>query len=291
MTKDLWSAKTLLIFLVFVVSLWLVILFWPSSNPRVVFFNVGQGDAMLIESGRNRVLVDGGPDDGILVHLGQNIPFWDRKIDAVIITHAHADHLTGIVSVLRRYHVKQMFFNQPDYDSPVVNELMQTAAAQGVTVAPILRGAVVQIASDTNMRVLWPDEFGLTGESNPNERSVVLLVKIVNVGVLLTGDYELRDLFRLDQVLSRQGGQLLEQVSILKVPHQGSKEAVSESVLNRLNLGLCVISVGDNNFGHPADDTMGLLKQGCGQVMRTDQVGDIMIEPIGSEYRVVTKGV
>ena len=103
----------------FMAIIWYAVFYFEArQNLRVTFFDVGQGDAIFIEiPGGNQILIDGGPDEKVLSKLGRAMPFWDRSIDMVILTHPHADHVNGFVEVLKRYQVKQVLMTGVEYFS------------------------------------------------------------------------------------------------------------------------------------------------------------------------------
>ena len=94
------------------VIIWYAVFYFESrQNLLVTFFDVGQGDSIFIEvPGGNQILIDGGPDDSVLAKLGSRMPFWDRSIDLVILTHPEKDHVSGLVEVLRRYRVDKVLW-------------------------------------------------------------------------------------------------------------------------------------------------------------------------------------
>ncbi|GAI44288.1 unnamed protein product, partial [marine sediment metagenome] len=90
----------------------------PDDELHVSFFDIGQGDAILIQKGSQQVLIDGGPSPQLLaLELGDRMPFWDRTIELVVLTHPHTDHLSGLVEVLERYQVEQVLYPDLDYES------------------------------------------------------------------------------------------------------------------------------------------------------------------------------
>ncbi|MDP3879340.1 MAG: MBL fold metallo-hydrolase, partial [Dehalococcoidales bacterium] len=113
----------------------------PDDKLRVSFLDVGQGNAILIQKGSQQVLVDGGPDPrAISLALGKEMPFWDRTIDLVVLTHPHADHLTGLVTVLDRYQVKQVLYPDLASDSPLYDEWFSIIEEKNIVHTPARAG-------------------------------------------------------------------------------------------------------------------------------------------------------
>ena len=230
--------------------LWLYATSGPDGKLHVHFPDVGQGDSTLIVTPEGRqVLIDGGPGTTDATHaLGERLPFWDRDLDMVVLTHPDEDHFLGLVEVLDRYDVGIVMEGGGASDNPLYieweKELEQGksrrfAAAQGQTV--LLDGA-------TWMQVLNPPDDGprqRAGASTNNQGAVLRLVH-GSVSFLLTADIEAeaeRRLFREETPLRS---------SVLKVGHHGSKTSTTPGFLSEVRPAAAVISAGvDNRFGHP----------------------------------------
>jgi len=123
--------KRLISFLVVLCSLiWLSVFSFPDSKFHLVFCDVGQGDAILLTKGLTQVLIDGGPNDKVLQCLANNLPFFDRTLEVVVLTHPEADHLTGLLSVLDKYRVDNFFAGPEGNNSAVFAELSSKLKAQ-----------------------------------------------------------------------------------------------------------------------------------------------------------------
>ncbi|MCA9391797.1 MBL fold metallo-hydrolase [candidate division WWE3 bacterium] len=239
-----------------------------GSNFSITFFNIGHGDAMFIQTPNNgQVLIDGGPSPEVLSKLGERMPFYDNEIELVFISHLHADHITGVVEILRRYSVGTLLVNDYNYDSPVVKQLVDEIGKTNTKVRSFYRGDSV-IIDGVEIRSLWPEE-GATCE-NINDCAQVLHVSYGDFDALLTSDVELS---RIDI-----GEEYSYSVDVLKVPHQGNKSSVSQDVVNRMKPVYAIFSVGENNYGHPNEEIVSMLRSFGTNVMRTDEVGDIEFE-------------
>jgi competence protein ComEC len=251
----------------------------PDGRVHVIVLDVGQGDSILLEGDRgSRILVDGGPDANVLMSvLDRYIPAWDRRIDAVVLTHPHDDHVSGLVAVFDRYRVGRAFESGWPGSSPAYRAWLDALDAHGLRPERLRTGDILTL-DDATLRVLWPDDgrtrpSGLdpaaTDNRKTNDASIVLLGEFENRRFLLTGDAE----DDVDPVLVARG---LPRVDMLKVAHHGSATATSDEMLAAVRPGVAVISVGAGNpYGHPASPTIERLRTSAGSVLRTDQSGTV----------------
>jgi competence protein ComEC len=271
----------------------------PDNNLHLVACDVGQGDAVLVSLGSTQVIIDGGPDSSVLDCLSQHMPFWDRTIEVVVLTHAQADHMDGLVDVLQRYEVEQVVANGLVNDTAGFREFREAVISEAALVHLPSRGDEIRIEPIV-FSVLWPeeklglaqvwDESGLdndvlgaaTYSGDINEASVVLKLSYGAFDALLVGDLG----FSGEEALIEDG--VLGKVEVLKVGHHGSKYATSSDFLGEIQPKLALISVGKNNhFGHPTSDTLMRLDEVGARVLRTDILGDVEIVSDGEEYWVL----
>ena len=251
----------------------------PDGSVHVIVLDVGQGDSILLEGDRGgRILIDGGPDPNVLVaDLDRYIPTWDRRLDAVILTHPHDDHVAGLVAVVERYQVGRAFESGWPADTAAYRAWGRALEAKSLPAERLATGQVLRL-DDANLQVLWPDDgatrpAGLdpaaTDNRKTNDASIILLGDYEGRRFLLTGDAE-ED---VDPILLRRG---LPSVDMLKVAHHGSGTASSDALLAAIQPGVAVISVGaDNRYGHPAAATVARLRAHSVRVDRTDQEGTV----------------
>jgi competence protein ComEC len=246
----------------------------PDGNLRVSFLDVGEGDAALIQQGSKQILVDGGPSpQAIALALSHKMPFWDRTIDLVVLTHPHQDHLAGLVEVLRRYNIKQVVYADTGYKSPMYDEFMRLIKEKGVKSTAARAGLLIEFANNVSMKVLNPPEILLTGtESDIDNNSVALRVSSGEVSFLLTGDM----MSEAERELARNRAEIAG--TVVKVAHHGSDTSSAPEFLAAAGPRAAVISCGaGNRFGHPFAEILGRLegKVGAGNVFRTDKLGTI----------------
>ena len=234
----------------------LIIIFWltlPSKKVELIFCDVGQGDAALMTYKNWQMLIDTGPNNKkVLSCLEKNIPFWDKKIEVVIITHGDNDHSGGLSDVLKYYQIEQLFSSENLSQFDLVKNNWMT------------------------FEVVNPKEKVKKGEDN-NENSIVGILKFYDfkierdVKIFMAADIDLETEQRLvwQKILT-------EEVDVLKVSHHGSKNGTSEELLNVLKPKVAVISVGkENKFGHPTKEVLDKLKAKNIEIKRTDLYGNI----------------
>jgi len=258
----------------------------PDDRLRVSFLDVGQGDAILIQKGSQQVLVDGGPSPQLLtLELGGKMPFWDRTIELVVLTHPHADHLTGLVEVLKRYKVERALYPDLDDGSPLYREWLGLVAEDSQ--ATIARaGEEIDLGDGVKIEVLNPPVPPLAGtDSDTDNNGVVLRLTDGRVSFLLTADIQREDEFEL----IAQGDDLAS--TVLKIAHHGSKTSTTPEFLTEVSPAVAVISVGENSFGHPSGEVIGRLAEKLGEdnIYRTDEQGTIEFITDGERLWVNTR--
>ncbi|MDO8485019.1 MAG: ComEC/Rec2 family competence protein, partial [Candidatus Limnocylindrales bacterium] len=260
----------------------------PSGVARVTILDVGQGDAILVEGSRGgRLLIDGGPDpDRLLVALDRRIPPWDRRIDSVILSHPHEDHVAGLALLLERYHVDRVL--EPGMHGPGPGYAAWLRRLSG-TDGPVRTGIAAgdRLAVDEiSLHVLWPVRGRVPfeppdGGTGINNVSVVLAGQVGTRRFLLMGDVEQE----IDPELLAGG---LPRVDLLKVAHHGSRTATTQGFVDAVRPRIAVASAGVGNpYGHPTRVTLERLASAGARVLRTDRDGTVVVgfEPDGLTVR------
>jgi competence protein ComEC len=246
----------------------------PGNDLRVSFLDVGEGDAVFIQKGNKQVLIDGGPSpQAIGIELSRQMPFWDRTIDLLVMTHPHQDHLAGLVEVLRRYRVGQVLYAPQDYASPLYDEWLRIIDEKGIDSSLARAGQSIIVSEGAVMKILHPPEKLMAGtESDIDNNSVVLLLSFGDVSFLLTGDIMIdaeRELIR---------GRADIAGDILKAAHHGSDTSTTPEFLAVVSPQVAVISCGaGNRFGHPDTEVIDrlVIEVGPDNIYRTDERGAI----------------
>ena len=254
----------------------------PTWNPpagfRATFLDVGQGDAVLLETASARVLVDQGPPEANVA--GQLARMGVRSLSAVVLTHPQRDHVGGAAAVLRQLRVGTVLDPMLAATGPEREEAVAAAEERGVPVRPLRGGSVFRVGG-LLLRVLWPSDPGLPSE-DPNLNATVLVASYGELDVFLPADAESDVTARLP----------LRSVEVLKVAHHGSSDPGLDEELRVLRPQIAVISAGRNNdYGHPRADTLAALATVPDlAVYRTDRDGRVVVESDGIGLRVRTGG-
>ncbi|HSG86154.1 MAG TPA: DNA polymerase III subunit delta [Candidatus Limnocylindrales bacterium] len=257
-----------------------------DGRVRIVALDVGQGDAILVEGDRGgRLLVDGGPDpERLIVALDARVAPWDRRLDVVMVSHPHEDHVGGLPLLLERYRVGRILGNGMAGQGPADRALRDLLARHGRAVERVGTGDVIRLDSIV-LRVIWPDpgtvpDVAPDDGSAVNDRSVVLLGTVGPARFLLTGDAE----EGVDPDLVARG---LPHVDLLKVAHHGSRTATTAAFLQATRPRIALISVGaDNTYGHPAPETLERLDAVGAMTYRTDLDGTVAVAFDGRAWTV-----
>ena len=257
----------------------------PGARLQVSFLDVGQGDAILIitPAGPQR-LVDGGPDpDTVCQRLGEELPFWDKTLDMVVLTHCHDDHLAGLMGVLQRYGVGQVV--ESGFGSgPLYREWLAQVQERGIPWAAARAGQEVRLGEDMVLEVIHPPDRLMEGaQSEANSNSLVLRLVWREVSFLLAGDADTA----AEAKMLRGGVAGDLRSDVLKVGHHGSSHSTSPAFLGAVGPEVAVICVGAGNlFGHPGEETLSAL-EGV-DLYRTDEHGTITFSTDGERLWVST---
>ena len=285
-------ARWVLIPLVVVAALvWAAVAVMPQGGTlSVSVLDVGEGDSILVTGPAGQhILIDGGPSpERVCLELGEALPFWERTIDVVILTHPHSDHVTGLVEVLRRYQVGQVLYPEGvDYESHAYSEWLDVVDGKGTECTRALVGQRIDLGHGALLEVLHPPDTYLEGtESDVDNNGVVVRLEMGEVSFLLTAD-----LFEEgERCLIEQGLEL--ESTVLKVCHHGAGTSTCPDFLRAVNPQVAVISAGaDNPFGHPADEVMDRLSEslGEGSVYLTAEDGTVTFTTDGERLWVETE--
>ena len=249
----------------------------PPAGLRVSFLDVGQGDAILLETRAGAMLVDAGPPEARVDRQLRRMGL--RRLAALVISHRHRDHVGGGPAVLRSLDVGAVIDPMQPGSAPDERGLRTAARAREVPLVPARLGATYRLGK-LRIRVLWPDHAG-SPEEDPHIHGTVLLASYGAIDLLLTGDSE--------SAVTRSLP--LRQVEVLKVAHHGSSDPGLSDELQVLRPRAAIISVGaHNDYGHPRADTLVALKARFGlRVYRTDEDGRIVLESDGRTFTVRTE--
>lgn len=249
--------------------------FWelPDSRMHIYFLNVGQGDAIFIESPEgHQVLIDGGPGNDVLLELDKVLGFFDRSIDMLVLTHPDYDHVAGLVEVLKRFEVERVLMTGVEMESGTYDEFLKELA--GVGEIYFAEAEVDFVFGDLVMDVIYPFK-NISGErfENVNNSSIALRVLYDEFVVLLTGDLEIEK----EALLINAGVDL--DADIYKAGHHGSRSSSTLGFLQMIKAETIVVQSGaDNKFGHPHPEVLRrFYRNAVERVLRNDLNGLIEI--------------
>lgn len=243
---------------------WLILLFLASCTSlvlslyatglcKVVFCDVGQGSATLLQMGTYQVLIDAGPDQRVLSCVGRHIPFFDYMIDVVIVSHNQKDHNGGLAALYNKYTIKQVIGPQPK--PSFLNRTKFTEVEDTISLRIKDSSIVIHKASQSS--------------KDMNESANVVTIITPLHTIFLPSDINGLELKRL----------IPPQTSILEIPHHGSKYGLYPDSLGLAEPSLAVISVGKKNtYGHPTQEVLDILKAKRIKVWRTDINGELVVD-------------
>ena len=267
---------------------WIVV--YDLSQQRfleVTFFDVGQGDAIFIETPQgHQILVDGGPSSAILQKLAKEMPFYDRTIDLIILTHPEKDHLSGLLDVLKSYKVQNILWTGVIRETPEFKEWENLIKKENANIRIAKAGKKIIFPAKKEsayFEVLYPFE-DLEGIflNDSNDTSIVCRLVFGKKSFLLTGDITKK----VEQELLTKEDFLLDS-DILKISHHASKTSTSEKFVEAVSPLLAAIQVGKNNYGHPTPEILAVLQKFGIETLITKEVGDIKIISDGEKLLIV----
>lgn len=253
---------------------------------KIYFFDIGQGDAIFIETpSGQQVLVDGGPNNKILSKLGKMMPFYDRSIDMIVVSHPHADHIVGLIDVLNRYEVKNIIEARESYNSPEFRTWRSVVDEENANNIEAMAGKEIDFGDNTTLTILHPFEsVADDNPKNPHDDDVVVLLRYGNLAVMLTGDMETKVERRL--IIS---GEDLD-ADVFKAGHHGSKTSSSDELLSAVSPEAAIIQVGaKNRYGHPSPEVLERFNNYGIKYYRNDLNGDIKLISDGDRYLISTE--
>jgi competence protein ComEC len=252
----------------------------PDDKLHVTFLDVGQGDAIFIESPDGRqILVDGGRNPSLFLDkLGREMPFWDKNIDIVMATHPDEDHILGLVEALDRYQVDLLFVDgEKQNESPGYEVLLQSAEDAHIPIHRALAGEVIELGDGVRLEILHPGPELTREERNENSISIRLVYE--DFALLLTGDAE----SNAERIMMDSGRPL--QSLVFKAGHHGSRSSSSRVFLQAVQPQIIIISAGkDNPYGHPHEEVLQRAEEIGALVLRTDEVGNIELISDGEGF-------
>lgn len=271
---------------------------------HVYFLNVGQGDStFIITSSGSRILIDAGNVDGRAVsEIRKILPWFDRRIDIAIGTHADIDHVGGFAKIFKNFKVGKFLLSNIHTSKAVEKSLFDEINRAGISTSTISRGAIISFSNpNDNIKVLYPEHrVKINSDKDTNLFSIVLIATIANKRYLLTGDaprsvelklVEANKIIRSNNYFSNPSqfknvcpkadnsndlNLCSLDAEILKAGHHGSRTSTDPNFVKLVSPNYGIISAGLNNrYGHPHTETLDAFKNENVKAMRTDEIGTI----------------
>ena len=256
---------------------------------KVDFFSVGQGDSEFITTPQgHQILIDGGPNSVVLEKLAERMPFFDKTIDVVILTHPEKDHMTGILEVLEKYKVdyflwtgvvkdnaenKKLAVLLKEISRPKNSFLASLSGDYSTNVATLSVGDKIKVGNVVVDIFSPADDVNGTQPKDVNETSVVAKLVYGRNSFLFVGDIG----FNTEKQLTGL------KADVLKVAHHGSKYSTGELFLENVEPEYAVIEVGKNSYGHPTPETLQRLEKFGIKTFNTYTDGDITMLSDGNK--------
>jgi competence protein ComEC len=301
------SSKKIFIFLLFIITIGVfadIFSRLPDKYLHVIFCDVGQGDSIFITKGTTQLLIDAGPDNKVISCLEKFMPPGDKVLEYVLITHPDADHITGFLSVFKKYQIRAIYLEERLTATKTFFQLQKQIIQllkQGTLLFIPQTGDQLSFDTEVSGKILYPfrkivesaylnttltetqlsavahQQLKQLGETN--DGSINLLLRYNNVSFLFTGDIGKAG------ELAMLNGHVLTKVNVLKSAHHGSKTSNSREFLSYLRPETIVISLGKNNhYHHPHKEALDHFREIGATFLRTDLLGSIEIISDGNQY-------
>ena len=274
------------IFVLAVLCILTVFVFYLAFKPqqnilRVAFLDIGQGDAIFIESpDGNQIIFDGGPGSALVRVVAGQMSLFDRHIDMIVVTNPDKDHFEGFIPLLSRYAVGALVDTGVDSsDNPLYKELEKEIEKRNIPVVPARTGQRIILGGGAYIDIIFPDQD--VSQLSHNDASLVARLVYGDTSVLLTGDTTKN---MEHYIVSRYGDFL--KADILKVAHHGSKTSSEDVFVKAVNPDIAVISAGKgNSYGHPHKEVLDVLEDNDIDVLITAEEGTIVFESDGKNWK------
>jgi competence protein ComEC len=274
--------SALILALLLIVVSWLVEID-KGEDLFIYFLDVGQGDSALIDSPNGiQVLIDAGRNEKALEEIQKILPFWDRHIDILILTHGDLDHIGGFFEILKSYEVDQVLRSKTKVTSKYEEELLTIAEELGIEIKEISKGDKIILDQNANIYLdIYSPDFKIEDPSDRNENSLVFELIHGENEILFTGDATIETELELLQTFETQINS-----DILKVGHHGSKTSTSQLFLDKVSPNFSILSYGENPYGHPHVEVLEKLDKSGGEIFHTKDRATIVARSNGEELEV-----
>lgn len=262
------------------------------SQLEIHILDVGQGDSILIKTPDGAYgLIDGGKGKRVLSELGKSLPFGQRKLTFVIATHPDADHIEGLIEVVKRYEVENLFWQKSSKQSDEYSELKSLVDQLGIKNYELRDTHDFRVGCCTEFDVIWPKyQADIYHETEVNEISIAVIVKYKDFEMFTAGDLGEGEIKAIEDWQESEEFSADSTIDVLKVGHHGSSSSSDYAFLDAIKPKLALISVGENNsYGHPHQQVLDGLGSINAKVFRTDLHGRILLQTDGESMQVFTE--
>lgn len=245
----------------------------------VHFIDVGQADSILITLKDAAMLIDAGNNEDNQLVVDYIKEKGISTLDYVIATHSHEDHIGGMDAVIKTFDVKSVIMPRVESTTKTFEDVVEAILNKGLKVTPPVPGTKY-LLGEAEFTIFAPNSEAY---EDTNDYSVVVKLRYGSTSFLFTGDAG----FESEEEMLEMGYDL--RADVLKVGHHGSKYSTSMKFLQAVKPQIAVISVGkDNQYGHPATETLQRLRQAGVKIYRTDESGTIIATSDGNKIEILT---
>lgn len=272
--------------IIFIIVTILILSFYYlyEKNDRllnIIFLDVGQGDAILIKSpsGKN-ILIDGGPDSNLTEKISKYMAYRNNKIDMIIITHPHRDHYYGLISVIKKYKPEKIIYSGIDVHLSDYSYMKNIIDDNNLQLIKPKIGDKYEIDENLYFQITYMPKTSTV--ENLNDASVSIKLTYVNFDVIFNGWHASCE---IENIILKNNTNLKSE--IFKASHHASKYSNCDNLLSAMKPELTIIQSGAlNRFGHPHQEAMDRILKSGSQILRNDELGDIIIKSDANNYYI-----
>ncbi len=246
---------------------------YKRNNVMISVLDVQLGESILLQlPSRHTIIIDGGIDATLLYSLSQQLPFYVKEIDLLILTHPDADHLNGLIDVLERYRVKKVILPTKENNTFVYNKFRTLVAQSSTELLFAEYISTIAVSNEYRLEILHPTIENIGKYDSVNNASIVIRLDYPQGCALFTGDIDIS----VEKEILSEGKNI--KCELLKVAHHGSKTSSLQEFLDEVQPKMALISAGHNNkFGHPHQEVVKRLEYVGAKILNNTDVGSFTV--------------